>query len=70
MERAGKIKQKAEQIIKKGEKPSAKKIAEQLEYSVPDVHRCLNHLEKNKEIQTYRKKVFNTEHRMISVKRQ
>jgi len=67
--RTEKVKQKAKQIIKEGNKPSAKIISDQLDYSEPDVHRCLNSLEKKGEIETYTKQVFGQKHRLIGVKR-
>jgi len=44
--RSEKVKQMAQQIIKDGNKPSARVISDQLGFSEPDVHRCLNSLEK------------------------
>jgi len=67
--RTEKIKQKAQQIIKEGNKPSALLLAEQLGYSEPDIHRCLNSLEKKGEIETYTKAVFGQKRRLVSVKR-
>lgn len=69
MKRAEKIKAKAEEIINQGNKPSANTISKELEIPSSDVHRCLNHLEKQKEIETYKKQILGTKHRMISVKR-
>ncbi len=69
MKRATKVRKKAEEIIEKGEKPSATRISQELEFGTPDVHRCLNYLEKNKEIETYRRKVLGKDYRMVGVKR-
>jgi DNA-binding MarR family transcriptional regulator len=67
--RTEKVKEKAQDIIKEGNKPSAKVLSDQLGYSEPDVHRCLNSLEKKGEIETYTKEVFGRRHRLIGVKR-
>jgi DNA-binding MarR family transcriptional regulator len=67
--RTEKVKEKAQDIIKEGNKPSAKVLSDQLGYSEPDVHRCLNSLEKKGEIETYTKQVFGRRHRLIGVKR-
>lgn len=67
--RSKKVKQKAQQIIKEGDKPSARVLSDQLGFSEPDVHRCLNSLEKNGEVQTYTKEVFGQKHRLVGVNR-
>ena len=67
--RSEKVKEKAREIIKEGNKPSAKILAEKLGFSEPDVHRCLNSLEKKGEVQTYKKEVFGQKHRLVGVKR-
>lgn len=67
--RTEKVKQKAQQIIKQGKKPSARLVSDHLGFSEPDVHRCLNALEKKGEVQTYTKEVFGQKHRLIGVKR-
>jgi predicted ArsR family transcriptional regulator len=69
MQRAEKVKETAKKIIDQGQKPSASAIAQELEYSVDDVHRCLNFLENNDEIETYTKEVVGIKQRMIGVKR-
>lgn len=67
--RSEKVKEKAQEIIQEGNKPSAKILAEKLDFSEPDVHRCLNSLEKKGEVQTYKKEVFGQKHRLVGVKR-
>lgn len=67
--RSEKVKEKAQEIIKEGNKPSARVLSDQLGFSEPDVHRCLNSLEKKGEIQTYTKEVFGQKHRLVGVKR-
>ena len=69
MKRAEKVRKKAEEIIENGERPSATRISQELEFGAPDVHRCLNYLEKNKEVETYRRKVLGKDYRMVGVKR-
>lgn len=69
MRRAEKVKVSARQIIDEGRRPSARAISQDLEMSGPDVHRCLNSLEKQGEIKTYRRKVMGVEHRMVGVNR-
>lgn len=67
--RSEKVKETAQEIIQEGNKPSARMIAEKLDFSEPDVHRCLNSLEKKGEVKTYKKEVFGRKHRLIGVKR-
>lgn len=67
--RKQKVKQHAQKLIQDGTKPSAVLLADQLEYNIADVHRCLNSLEKNGEVETYTKELFGTQHRMVGVKR-
>lgn len=67
--RAEKVKQKAREIVDQGRKPSALLLAEELEFTEPDIHRCLNSLEKKGEVETYSKEVFGRKHRMVGVKR-
>lgn len=69
MNRQEKVKQKSKELIDQGIKPSATTIAQELQWTTNDVHRCLNILEKNQEIQTYTKEVFGAKNRFVSVKR-
>lgn len=65
-----KVKQKAREIIDEGRKPSAEALSHELDYSIPDIHRCLNSLEKNGEVETYTREVLGQKKRMIGVKRE
>jgi DNA-binding transcriptional regulator YhcF (GntR family) len=56
--RQRKVKQKAREVIENGKRPSARLLAEELEWSEADVHRCLNILEKRGEVESYRKEVM------------
>lgn len=67
--RSEKVKKKAQQIIKEGNKPSARVLSDQLGFSEPDIHRCLNSLEKQGKIETYTKEVFGQKHRLVGVNR-
>ena len=69
MKRSEKVKKKACKLIEEGEKVSTARISQELGMHPSDVHRCLNYLERNKEVKTERKNVFGTEHRMVSVYR-
>lgn len=69
MERALTVRKKAEDIIGDGRKPTAGLISQSLEWSVQDVHRCLNYLEREGEVRTYRKEVMGVEHRFVGVNR-
>lgn len=68
--RTEKVRQKAREIIDEGNKPSATLLAEELEFTEPDIHRCLNSLEKKGDVKTYTKEVFGRKHRLVSLKRQ
>jgi len=67
--RKERVKEKAREIVEDGKKPSATLLAEELGYTLPDVHRCLNSLEKQGEIETYTKEVFGSRNRLVGVKR-
>ena len=67
--RSEKVKEKAQEIIREGNKPSVRLVSEELGFSQPDVHRCLNSLEKKGEVKTYTKEVFGQKHRLIGVNR-
>ncbi|MFB6217494.1 MAG: helix-turn-helix domain-containing protein [Candidatus Aenigmatarchaeota archaeon] len=68
--RKQRVHETAKKIIREGRRPSADAIAEQLDYSLPDTHRCLNILEKEGLVETYRKNVLGSDYRMVSVERQ
>jgi DNA-binding MarR family transcriptional regulator len=70
MRREEKVKDKAREKIEDGRRPSARLIAEELGWSEPDVHRCLNILEDRGEVQSYRKEVMKGEKmRMVGLNR-
>ena len=69
MERAEKVREQALKMIEGREKPSVRKLSAALKMSEQDVHRCLNHLEREGDVETYIKEVFGTKNRMVSVKR-
>ena len=67
--RPEKLKEKSEELIQEGRKPSVQLLSEELEWVEEDVHSCLNVLEKKGEIETYVKEGFNRKIRFVSVKR-
>jgi hypothetical protein len=69
MKRSNQILELSENMIEDGQKPSATALAEKLSWSDEDVHRCLNILEKNGEIETYAKNILGKRLRMVSVYR-
>ena len=56
-------------MIGGGQKPSAAVLAEKLSWAEQDVHRCLNSLEKDGEVETYAKNILGRRMRLISVYR-
>lgn len=70
MKRAGEVHNEIERMISQGEKPSAKKIAETLEYSSEDVHRCINFLEQENKVKSYTKTVMGNRYRFLSLYRE
>jgi DNA-binding IclR family transcriptional regulator len=69
MERAVRVKERASEMIEEGQKPSAERISQETGMSIHDVHRCLNHLERNGEVETYTKESLGQKMRMIGIKR-
>lgn len=70
MKRKNQVKEKAREVIETGQRPSARLLAEKLDWSEADVHRCLNILEKDGEASTYRKEVMKGEkYRMVGLNR-
>jgi Mn-dependent DtxR family transcriptional regulator len=67
--RKQKVLEKAQQLVREGEKPSVEKLAQELDFDPGSVHRCLNALEKDKKVETYSKEVFGNKMRMVGVKR-
>lgn len=70
MERVDELRDLVEELIDEGRRPSARLLAEELGWSGADVHRCLNVLEKEGEIESYRKEVMEGEEmRMVGLYR-
>jgi len=69
MSRKQKVKACLKEIIEAGRRPSAALLAEELSWPQEDVHRCLNVLEKEKELETYKKEVLGQRFRMVALKR-
>jgi len=67
--RTEKLEQKIQELIEKGQKPTASGLAEELSWHIQDVHSLLNSLEKKGEVRSYSKKYRNRKIRFISVKR-
>lgn len=64
------VKEKAREIIDDGRRPSARLLADELGWSEADVHSCLNILERDGEIESYRKEVMKGEKmRMVGLNR-
>lgn len=55
--------------MKQGSKPSALQLSRELDLHESDVHRCLNVLEHEGEIETYTREVLGQKHRMVGVNR-
>lgn len=70
MERKKKVKEAAREAIEDGRRPSARLLAEELNWSEADVHRCLNILERNGEVESYKNEVMKGEKmRMVGLNR-
>lgn len=69
MKRKQKVLDVLEMEIEGGNKPSAKAVAKNLGWALQDVHRCLNILEKENEVFSYRKEFLGNQRRMIGIKR-
>lgn len=67
--RKQKVLETARKLVENGEKPSVQKICMELDFDPQSVHRCLNALEKDKQVETYSKEVFGNKIRMVGVKR-
>lgn len=62
--------QKARETIEEGRKPSVESLSSELEYHPAGIHRCLNALEKEDQVETYSREVLGRKIRMVAVKRQ
>lgn len=69
MERAQEVRRMARELVDEGSKPSATRIAQKLDFTQDDVHRCLNFLEREGEVETYTKEFLGRKHRMVGVNR-
>lgn len=69
MERARRVREKARELVERGEKPSASRLAQELDFEEGDVHRCLNFLEREGEVETYTREALGRKHRMVGVNR-
>jgi len=70
MSREEELRQKIAEIVGKGNKPSAAHLSRELGWSQNDVHRCLNILERNDRVVTYRKSAFGKDMRLAGLKRE
>ena len=61
--------EKAQKMIERGEKPSVEKLSEELDQHPANIHRCLNALEKDREIETYTRELMGKKMRMVGVNR-
>lgn len=69
MTRPEKLLDKTREIISKGEKASARKLSDELNWMEQDVHRCLNILEKQNKVKTNSKSFMGKKIRIIQVYR-
>ncbi|MFB6191292.1 MAG: helix-turn-helix domain-containing protein [Candidatus Nanohaloarchaea archaeon] len=69
MDRADRVRKKAEELVSDGKKPSAARLSRELGIHDSDVHRLLNFLEQEGEIETYTRELFGRKHRMVGVRR-
>lgn len=53
--------------MQEGEKVSAKKLSQEMDWIEEDVHRCLNALEKEGLVETRAKEILGRKIRMVSV---
>ena len=67
--RPEKVKEKAQELIDQGQKPSAVLLAQELEYNPSDIHRCLNILERRNEVETYTQEALGQKNRLVGIKR-
>jgi len=69
MTRPEKLLEKTKEIISNGEKASAKKLSQELDWMEQDTHRCLNILERKGKIRTDSKEFMGRKIRMVQVYR-
>jgi len=61
--------EKCEEIMEEGRKPSVGALQEELSWMEQDIHRLLNALEKNGQIETYSRNILGEKKRLVSVYR-
>lgn len=69
MDRADRVREEASSMIEQGDRPSASRLSRELEIHESDVHRILNFLEREGEVETYTREVLGEKHRMVGVNR-
>ncbi|EGQ43851.1 MAG: hypothetical protein J07AB43_05170 [Candidatus Nanosalina sp. J07AB43] len=69
MSRKSRLFQKCSEQIEDGQKPSVKSLSDAMSWAEEDVHRLLNALEKEKELETYSKQMLGKKRRFVSVYR-
>jgi len=69
MKRKKQLLEKCSEIIEEGRKPTVKGLKQDLSWMEQDVHRILNALEKDGEIETYTREVLGEKRRMVSIYR-
>ncbi|MFB6116008.1 MAG: hypothetical protein ABEK10_00715 [Candidatus Nanosalina sp.] len=69
MTRKQKLLKKCREEVDDGNKVSVRKLSQELSWLEEDVHRLLNSLEKDGDIETYTKEVFGSRQRFVSVYR-
>ena len=69
MNRKNKLLQKCSDQIEDGQKPSVKSLSDAMSWAEEDVHRLLNALEKEKELETYSKNMLGKKRRFVTLYR-
>jgi len=69
MKRKKQLLEKCSEIIEEGRKPTVKGLKQDLSWMEQDVHRILNALERDGEIETYTREVLGEKRRMVSIYR-
>ncbi len=69
MSRKSRLFQKCSEQIEEGQKPSVKSLSDAMSWAEEDVHRLLNALEKEKELETYSKQMLGKKRRFVSLYR-
>lgn len=69
MNRKQKVLEKCEEIMEEGRKPTVGALRDELSWMEQDVHRLLNALEKDGDIETYTRHVLGEKKRLVSIYR-